>query len=334
MALTVAVRTGDTAPPLTLTFDAPRIVIGRGKGCDVRLPDPSVSHRHASLRQQGTAYVVVDEDSTNGTFVGQVRLPPQTPHVVRSGDLIRVGRIWLEVRLEQSLATRHSQLNTQEIALALVADALRAEGEACRVKLTVVEGPDSGAHAFVPEHRSPLVVGRASSCGLVLANADASRRHCEVFRSGIQLMVRDLGSKNGTRLGDEVVDPGNAAPWRNGQRLVIGLDCVEYQDAVAEALAELERAADERMRPDEPVAAPAGTQKEPEEPERTDKSSVPPPPPIGGSQAPVAGMPSTSRWNDPSRKRGWTGTDWLVALFAVVVLGVSIVGLYWLFPPE
>jgi len=79
----------------------------------VRLPDPTVSHRHASLRQRGTDYIIVDEDSTNGTFVGPVRLPPQTPRVIRSGDLVRVGRVWLELLCEQALATEQAHLATQ-----------------------------------------------------------------------------------------------------------------------------------------------------------------------------------------------------------------------------
>src|SRR5256885_12335862 len=58
----------DKAAP-ALTFDGPRVVIGRGAGCDVRLPDPSVSHRHATLRTNGPAYQLVDEGSTNGTYV-------------------------------------------------------------------------------------------------------------------------------------------------------------------------------------------------------------------------------------------------------------------------
>ena len=77
MALTVVVRSGEGEPAPRITFDAPRIVIGRGDGCEVRLPDPSVSHRHASIRQRGTDYIVLDEGSTNGTFVGPVRLSPQ-----------------------------------------------------------------------------------------------------------------------------------------------------------------------------------------------------------------------------------------------------------------
>ncbi|HXK19555.1 MAG TPA: FHA domain-containing protein, partial [Polyangiaceae bacterium] len=120
MALTVVVRSGDHPTPLKISLDAPRIVIGRGDGCEIRLPDPSVSHRHASIRQRGSDYVVVDEGSTNGTFVGPVRLSPQAPRVVKSGELVRIGRIWLELTVEPGPPTDDAQQATREIALALV----------------------------------------------------------------------------------------------------------------------------------------------------------------------------------------------------------------------
>ncbi|HMR74041.1 MAG TPA: FHA domain-containing protein, partial [Polyangiaceae bacterium] len=85
MALTIVIRSGDAKSPPKVTFDSPRVVGGRGEGCEVRLPDPSVSHRHASIRQRGTDYIVLDEGSTNGTFVGPVRLSPQAPRVLKSG---------------------------------------------------------------------------------------------------------------------------------------------------------------------------------------------------------------------------------------------------------
>jgi len=43
-----------------------RTVIGRSRDCDVQLEDANVSRRHAELRQEGTAYWIVDLDSTNG----------------------------------------------------------------------------------------------------------------------------------------------------------------------------------------------------------------------------------------------------------------------------
>jgi predicted component of type VI protein secretion system len=145
VALTVVVRSveGDAAPSITL--DAPRVVIGRGDGCEVRLPDPSVSHRHASIRQRGAEYIVLDEGSTNGTFVGPVRLAPQAPRVLRSGDLVRVGRVWLEICIEQVPPTQNSALATCEMALALVASALSAEGSPSAPRVSVAEGPGAGA---------------------------------------------------------------------------------------------------------------------------------------------------------------------------------------------
>src|SRR5262245_36985371 len=122
MALTVVARASGAETPPGISFDAPRIVIGRGEGCDVRLPDPSVSHRHASIRQRGTEYILLDEGSTNGTFVGPVRLSPQAPRLLRSGELVRLGRVWLEIRVEQVPATQNAPLATCEMALALVAE--------------------------------------------------------------------------------------------------------------------------------------------------------------------------------------------------------------------
>src|SRR6188508_854174 len=119
MALTVVVRSGEGEPAPRITFDAPRIVIGRGDGRALRLPDPSVSHRHASIRQRGTDYIVLDEGSTNGTFVGPVRLSPQAPRVLVNGDLVRIGRVWLEIVIEQVPPTQNAPMATREMALAL-----------------------------------------------------------------------------------------------------------------------------------------------------------------------------------------------------------------------
>jgi pSer/pThr/pTyr-binding forkhead associated (FHA) protein len=51
------------------TIDKGSTLIGRSKDCDVRLADPNVSRRHAELRQEGTAYWILDLGSTNGLTV-------------------------------------------------------------------------------------------------------------------------------------------------------------------------------------------------------------------------------------------------------------------------
>ncbi len=256
MALTVLVRSGDSKAPPRITFDTPRIVIGRGEGCEVRLPDSSVSHRHASIRQRGTEYIVVDEGSTNGTYVGPVRLSPQAPRVVRSGDLVRVGRIWLELQVEHVVPTQNPNLATREIALGLVADALAADGQPAGALVHVVEGPDAGRELAVTEFERRYVAGRGQGVDLVLDDVDASRRHVEILRRGSQIYVRDLGSKNGSSLGDRKLESGKDTVWPPNERFIVGQNQMTYDDPVADALAELERAADEHMRDDDSIRSP------------------------------------------------------------------------------
>lgn len=68
----------------------PAFLIGRGLDNDLVIPDPTVSHRHAELREAGAGVLLVDLGSTNGTHVGE---PPQrVARVVLSpGDVLRFG---------------------------------------------------------------------------------------------------------------------------------------------------------------------------------------------------------------------------------------------------
>jgi hypothetical protein len=65
-----------------------RTVIGRSKDCDIQIVDPNISRRHAELRQEGTAYWMVDLDSTNGIVVNGRRLKRAK---LESGDTIALG---------------------------------------------------------------------------------------------------------------------------------------------------------------------------------------------------------------------------------------------------
>jgi Protein of unknown function (DUF3662)/FHA domain len=78
-------------------IDKRRVVIGRSRDCDIQVADPNVSRRHAEIRQEGSAYWVVDLDSTNGTEVNGRRLKRAK---LRSGDTITVGSTQLVFQRE------------------------------------------------------------------------------------------------------------------------------------------------------------------------------------------------------------------------------------------
>jgi pSer/pThr/pTyr-binding forkhead associated (FHA) protein len=53
---------------------ADRVVVGRSKDCGIQVADPNVSRRHAEIRRDGDAFVLVDLDSTNGVEVDGKRV--------------------------------------------------------------------------------------------------------------------------------------------------------------------------------------------------------------------------------------------------------------------
>lgn len=228
----------------SLTFDGPRIVLGRGDGADVRLPDASVGHRHATLRLRGTDYILVDEGSANGTRIGRIKLSPHSPRVVRSGEPVRVGRVWIELRIDPTPPTKQAHLAAKEIALALVTEALLAEGEPAWPVVSVEEGADAGK-SFVLE-RGLGTIGRSTDVAVALTDPDASRRHADLSSKGDVLVVRDLGSKGGTRLGERELGSSDTV-WKPGEPLSVGTTRLVYSYPAAEALAEIERSPDEKV---------------------------------------------------------------------------------------
>lgn len=317
MALTVIVRGpgGDTL----LTFDGTqRVVIGRGASCDVRLPDSTVSHRHASLRAQGADFVLVDEGSSNGTFVGGVRIAPRTSRIVRSGDLARLGRVWIELRVDQSPTTRDVAAATRDIALAMVAEAMDAAGRSRVPRVLVLEGHDQGAALELAESDRTYVVGRAPGCDLPLGDGDASREHLHVTRRGGGIFVRDLGGKNGSSLGEYPVPSDREVTWRSAQMVRVGRTVLALEEPLFDTLARIEEA------PDEPIPPDATPPPPPSSPEAPPSHAAPEPEVAAPIAVPTPAAPV------PRARHGWSALDFAVVAAAVGVLALSLAGLVWL----
>lgn len=87
---------GDAGP--TVHPIGRRAVLGRSHTCDVVVPTPEVSRRHAQLELRGDQYWLVDLDSTNGTFVNGERVEESR---VRPGDVIRLGSVDIGFSLQR-----------------------------------------------------------------------------------------------------------------------------------------------------------------------------------------------------------------------------------------
>jgi pSer/pThr/pTyr-binding forkhead associated (FHA) protein len=321
MSITVVVRSVGSEE-IRLTFDGTqRVVIGRGAGSDVRLPDASVSHRHATLRSQGADFVIVDEASTNGTFVGAVPVAPHTSRIVRSGDRVRVGRVGLELRLDQSPVTRDVASATRDLAFALVSQAMAALGADRTTIVRVVEGPDQGTALRLADEGQAYIVGRSAHCSLAVADVDVSREHVRLVRTVNGVLVRDLGTKNGTWLGEARAPDDGDTTWRAIHMMRIGRTVLALEEPVSEALARIEQAADERL----PLS------EETPKPEDRDERSVSTNDSPTNDAEQHIGISATDHAT-PGTRRGsrWSAADLLVMGMAIAVLALSLAGLVWL----
>lgn len=91
--------------PIALRADQ-EFVLGRGENSN---PEPmvdltnyegfvtGVSRRHAMIKAVDDKYVLIDFNSSNGTWLNGERLLPNKPHDLTSGSVIQLGRLKLVV---------------------------------------------------------------------------------------------------------------------------------------------------------------------------------------------------------------------------------------------
>jgi FHA domain-containing protein len=80
----------------------PLVTLGRDPTCDLVLNDERCSRRHAVVETTPDGLVVRDAGSANGVFVNGKKIERSA---LRTGDLLRVGEVILEVLAEESAGT-------------------------------------------------------------------------------------------------------------------------------------------------------------------------------------------------------------------------------------
>jgi pSer/pThr/pTyr-binding forkhead associated (FHA) protein len=86
------------------------------------------------------------------------------------------------------------------------------------VRLVCVDAVGSESELFLK--RFPASIGRGTEADLTINDSWASRRHCWLTCEHGRLLVRDLGSRNGTRVNGELIDE---SPLHSGDELTVGI---------------------------------------------------------------------------------------------------------------
>ena len=83
-------------------------VVGRQKGCDLRIPSSEISRRHCLLSTQKGYLTVEDLESANGTFVNDQLISGK--QAVRPGDRITIGPVTFLAEYQLTQAAIDSML--------------------------------------------------------------------------------------------------------------------------------------------------------------------------------------------------------------------------------
>jgi pSer/pThr/pTyr-binding forkhead associated (FHA) protein len=70
-------------------------LVGRQKGCDIRIPSNEISRRHCILSAEHGTVVVEDLNSANGTYLNGERISGRQK--LKAGDRLRIGTLTFRI---------------------------------------------------------------------------------------------------------------------------------------------------------------------------------------------------------------------------------------------
>jgi len=304
-------------------FDQSRVVIGRASTSDIWLPHAAVGRQHLTVQVKDVGYVVIDEGSTNGTFINGVRIPPQRPKRIKSGDIIEAGGFQIQVEVGVPTARSTSCIETGKLARNLYR-ALTTDSEPPAASLLAVQGPDEGHSWQLPPPPARVLMGRDPECDIRLGDDDTSRRHLELTCDFRGHHVRDLSSKNGVKVNGRTFEER----WiEHGDEVSVGATTLQFSDPIGEAMHDVELGQDTVAQPPAELSATgevgAHTPDEAHPDELTHTG-----------MKPISHIPARASSNSPSRTRSGSSpvptADAIIFVLAGFVLALSLVALLFL----
>lgn len=120
-------RAGSVIQELSLDFA--QVLIGRSEDNDIAIPSSFVSRHHILLVREGGSTILIDLNSTNGTFVNSQRV---SNHVLANNDVITVDRhsmiVQYSIKYSDPSMTTHRPWDDLEPADAVIEKALARIG--------------------------------------------------------------------------------------------------------------------------------------------------------------------------------------------------------------
>lgn len=179
--------------------------IGRSKDCDVVLPDDMVSRKHAQVINENGVWKLKDLKSTAGTFfqgnpIDEVEITDGVSFHIGPWSLVFHAHNQAVQKSDDEMQTAVTRLVDEPITRVLKLDPQTNELERTKVTLVIHE-PDSTPKEVTLRGRE-WVLGSSPECDIVFGDEYVSARHSKIAYQSSTFIITDLGSTNGTLMGD------------------------------------------------------------------------------------------------------------------------------------
>jgi pSer/pThr/pTyr-binding forkhead associated (FHA) protein len=199
----------------THELDDEKLIVGRSEDCDITIDNLAVSRHHAIIEKAGGAYTINDLDSNNGTFVNGRRI--EGSFALNFGDEIGIGKhiIVFDSHSKKAKPIQASAAGSARPDMDVGGrgtmfvepeqmEKIQEKGVKARKAHLQVVGSQNGD--LIPLEKSDFVLGKASSCDVVLDGFFTARRHAILTRLEQGIQITNLGILMPTRVNDCAID--------------------------------------------------------------------------------------------------------------------------------
>lgn len=167
--LTILIGSDQTLEIDIETFEKKKISFGRSEENDIVIPSMIISAQHGWIHYEEENWYLYDYNSTNGLWIRGNRVKK---HKLMDGDTFYVGTDKMEQRIVLIWSVQQEKNLYKKYFL-----------------------PPAGE----------VIVGRSTSCQIVLPHMSVSRNHCKFICKNGHVYIEDCGSTNGIQVNGERV---------------------------------------------------------------------------------------------------------------------------------
>lgn len=204
------------------------ISIGRLKTNQISLDSNSISRKHAEILKDHKTYVLVDNESGNGTFLNSQKLKPHEKYVLKQNDVIRIEEFEIKIILPEIKAEENDD-NTDSgiLEVKMVKKVLNdLDSEQCPY-VEIAEGRFKGKKAYLTGDLEQLVMGRDKECHLCVEDDVVSRKHALLQKKWGGVTIKDLESKNKTFVNSKEIEE---VLLKDGDEILLGTLKLDYKN--------------------------------------------------------------------------------------------------------